>query len=404
MEVLRKQNHRSMVLLLIVVAIVGLNLRPFMTGIGPLAEALRQSTGLSQQGLSLLTLIPMALMGGVAFAGPALQGRLGARVLVLLALLIIALGAVLRWVTSSGSVLLLTAGIMGFGVAIIQAVFPGIIKRLFMQRSSVVMGLYSAMMMGGGALGAQLSPWVAQLTGSWQIGLAWLAIPALLALWLAMWILPLDPPRSTSKRVAVMPLLKRRRTWLLMLCFGLVNGGYSSAVAWLAPAYQSVGWTAAYSGSLLAVMAIAQAVAALLLPAIACRKPDFRPWLWFTLALQLIGFMGLAFWPNAAPLLWAMVVGAGLGGCFSLTMVVALEHLKEPAQAGALAALMQGGGFLLAAIAPWVLATLYDATGNYMAGWLWHVGCVSVVACLVWRFSPTSYAEAMGVLEATVGE
>ena len=397
MEVTAKRTHQSTVLLLLVVAIVGLNLRPFMTGIGPLAESLRLATGLSQQGLSMLTLIPMALMGVVAFAGPALQGKLGARLLVILALLVIALGAGLRWMTTSGAVLLLTAAIMGFGVAIIQAVFPGIIKRQFMQRSGVVMGLYSSMMMGGGALGAQLSPWVAQLTGSWQIGLAWLVLPALLALALAMWLLPADPPRSVGQRIAITPLLKRRRTWLLMLCFGLVNGGYSSAVAWLAPAYQRLGWSAAYSGSLLAVMAIAQAVAALVLPAIACRKPDFRPWLWFTLVLQFIGFLGLAFWPEAVPVLWAIVVGAGLGGCFSLTMVVALEHLKEPARAGALAALMQGGGFLLAAVAPWILATLYDATGNYMAGWLWHVGCVSVVGVLVWQFSPASYARAMGV-------
>ncbi|MGG4604025.1 cyanate transporter [Paenalcaligenes sp. Me131] len=397
MDVNVTHKHASTVWLLVVVAIIGLNLRPFMTGIGPLAESLRDATGLSQQGLSMLTLIPMALMGVVAFAGPALQGKLGARLLVILALLVIAIGAILRWVTTSGGVLLLTAAIMGFGVAIIQAVFPGIIKRQFMQRSSVVMGLYSAMMMGGGALGAQLSPWVAQATGSWQIGLAWLVMPALLALFLAVKLLPMDPPRSEGKRVSITPLLRRRRTWLLMLCFGLVNGGYSSAVAWLAPAYQSLGWSAAYSGSLLAVMAIAQAVAALVLPAIACRKPDFRPWLWFTLALQLVGFAGLAFWPAAAPLLWAIVVGAGLGGCFSLTMVVALEHLKEPAQAGALAALMQGGGFLLAAMAPWIVATLYDATESYMAGWVWHVGCVAVVSVLVWQFAPKGYAQAMGV-------
>ena len=103
MEVTAKRTHHSTVLLLLVVAIVGLNLRPFMTGIGPLAESLRLSTGLTQQGLSLLTLIPMALMGVVAFAGPALQGKRGARLLVTLALLVITVGAGVRWMPTSGA-------------------------------------------------------------------------------------------------------------------------------------------------------------------------------------------------------------------------------------------------------------------------------------------------------------
>ena len=48
-----------------------------------------------------------------------------------------------------------TAAPLGLGAAIIQAVFPGIIKRQFPRQVGFVMGLYSSMMMGGGAIGAQ---------------------------------------------------------------------------------------------------------------------------------------------------------------------------------------------------------------------------------------------------------
>lgn len=51
-------------------------------------------------------------------------------------------------------------------------------------------------------------------------------------------------------------------------------------------------------------------------------------------------------------MLWSAVLGAGLGGCFALSMIVALDHLPDPAEAGALSALMQSGGFLLAALPP----------------------------------------------------
>jgi hypothetical protein len=70
--------------------------------------------------------------------------------------------------------------------------------------------------------------------------------------------------------------------------FGLVNGGYSSMVAWLAPYYQAQDWAAAESGSLVAVMAAFQAAAALVVPILAARSRDRRHWLIATLAMQAI--------------------------------------------------------------------------------------------------------------------
>jgi CP family cyanate transporter-like MFS transporter len=256
------------------------------------------------------------------------------------------------------------------------------------------MGLYSAMLMGGGALGAQVAPRVAAAGGDWHWGLAWMALPAALAVVLAARSLPRDGA-DPQGALAVAAYLRRPRVWLLMLCFGLVNGGYSTVVAWLAPFYQEHGWSAAASGSLLAVLALCQAVAALLLPMLAGRREDRRPWLWFTLALQAIGFTALALWPDAAPVAGVMLLGAGLGGCFALSLIVALEHLPDPAQAGALSALMQGGGFLLAAIPPWIVAVLRDATGGFQAGWLMHLACVAIVTVLYVRVAPASYPGAI---------
>ena len=90
-----------------------------------------------------------------------------------------------------------------------------------------------------------------------------------------------------------------------------------------------------------------------------------------------------------------MLAGAGLGGCFALMMIVALEHLPGPREAGALSALMQGGGFLIASIPPWLVAVLHDRTGGFQAGWMFHIGCVAVVSVLTVRLAPWSYADAM---------
>ena len=390
----RAPSRFDYALQLAVVALVGLNLRPFITGVGPLAADLSAQTGLGLQGMALLTLVPMLLMGCFAFAGPFLQARVGAQRAVIVALAVLGVASLLRLFVSTGAQIVATAALLGFGAAIVQAVFPGIVKQQFPRHVGVVMGLYSAMLMGGGAVGAQASPIFADLFGNWRAGLAWMAIPAVAAMLLAACYLPRDSAGAQGGFSAT-SFLKRPRTWLLMACFGLVNGGYSTVVAWLAPSYQEHGWTGAASGSLLAIMALCQAVAALLLPMLARGCNDLRPWLWLTLAMQAAGFAGLAVWPEALPIVWAILLGAGLGGCFALSMIVALDHLPDPAQAGALSALMQGGGFLIAAIPPWIVAVLHDITGSFLAGWVLHLICIAVVTVLYWRVDPRGYERAM---------
>ncbi|NOV27118.1 MFS transporter [Cupriavidus necator] len=390
-------------LVLAAVAGIGLNLRPFLTAVGPLAPAIRGGTGLSYQGMAWLTLLPMLLMGVGAFFGPAIRARLGARTAVLGALALLGGGCALRLGAAGATLLIASAALCGLGVAVVQAACPGLVKQEFPARVAPVMGLYSAALMGGGALGAQLSPYVTELAGSWREALALWAVPALAALALA-WVAlprgaarkpawagaaPASRPASAAGKTGA--LLRRPRTWLLMACFGVMNGGYASLVAWLAPFYQSHGWSAPASGSLVALMAVAQAAAALLLPTLAARRLDRRAWMALALGLQVAGFAGLALWPDAAPHAWAVIGGAGLGGCFALYLVVALDHLPDPDSAGTLSAVMQGGGFLLASLAPWLTAMLHARTGDFAAGWWYHLACAAVVGVLTMRLDPARY-------------
>jgi CP family cyanate transporter-like MFS transporter len=306
----------------------------------------------------------------------------------------ICLGCALRFIVPHGWALILTAAIIGLGVAVVQALFPSMIKREFHDHLSPMMGLYSAMLMGGGALGALIAPAVTNSSHDWKIGLAVFALPALLAFVFASYFLT-KAGHQHKKNSSVMSILKQPRTWLLICCFGLINGGYSSIVAWLAPAFQAQGWTATASGHLMAVLTLSQAGAALFLPYLSRKNKDRRIWVGLTLSLQVIGFSGLVFFPDRLPYLWAVTVGAGLGGCFALLMIVVLDHSPEPAHAGQLSALMQGGGFILAALAPWWVAVLHEMTGTYNAGWIWHLSMVMIVAVLALRLDPQHYEKVM---------
>ena len=373
---------RRGVLLTICVVLIGLALRPFLTGLGPIAGDIAADLAMSPREIALVTLLPFLLMGAGALCASTLRDRFGERSVLILALAFIALGNGLRLVVSTATAMIGTAILLGAGVAVIQALFPATMKREFPERVPLITGLYSASLMGGGALGAQASPMLFAQFASWRPALGWLTLPALLALAVAWLALPRHASHAPA-RVALAPFVRSPVVWVLMLCFGLINAGYSSAVAWLPASYQALGWSKHDSGALMAQFSVVQAMAALAAPLLSARMRDRRLLIWLCLAVQIVGFALLAFWPLAAPQIATLAIGTGLGGCFSLMILAALAQDGEPSRAGAITALMQAGGFLIAALSPWVMALCIELTGGYWLGWSLQVSMLALAFVLV---------------------
>ncbi len=72
---------------------------------------------------------------------------------------------------------------------------------------------------------------------------------------------------------------------------------------------------------------------------------------------------------ESAPYLWSIFLGCGLGGCFSMMMIAALDHVPHPLHAGALSALMQGGGFIIASFGPLIAVWLQQDDGSFTYAW-----------------------------------
>ncbi|WP_239499311.1 MULTISPECIES: hypothetical protein [Paraburkholderia] len=85
------------------------------------------------------------------------------------------------------------------------------------------------------------------------------------------------------------------------------------------------------------------------------------------LSAQLADVLGLIALPDAAPLLWIGIAGAGLGGVLSLTLVTAMDHSTDHRVAGQLVAFTQGVGFIVAAIAPLLAGIVRDWSGGFVA-------------------------------------
>ena len=324
-------------------------------------------------------------MGLVALLGIRLEARLGERRGIALGLLLIALACLLRLLLDQAATLLATALLGGVGVALIQALVPALIKRRFAGRVALAMGVYSASLMGGGGFAALLSPHLASHFSHWQAGLGVWLLPALAALMLWLCV-PASGAHNASVATSDEALWRQRRAWMLALYFGLINCGYMSMVAWLPAYYLQLGWSATQSGSLLAFMTLFQVSAALLMPALAQRRLDRRPLLGISLVAQVLGFTGLVLWPLDAPHVWVALIGFGLGACFALSLLLTLDHRRDPRQAGQLAAFVQGVGFLINAVSPWLSGCLRELTGSFTSAW-W-VLIVTVLAMLVLRKRP----------------
>jgi len=370
---------------------LGLNLRPILSSISPLLNEIRGATGMSFQSSAWLTSLPVICMGLVALLGVRLEARLGERRGIALGLLLIALACLTRLLLGEATTLLATALLGGAGVALIQALVPALIKRQFPRRVALAMGVYSASLMGGGGLAALLSPQVASHFAHWQAGLGVWLLPALGALLLWLWLrLPMAAPRRAPPANGS-PLWRQRRAWMLALYFGLINCGYMSMVAWLPAYYLELGWSATQSGSLLAFMTIFQVTAALLMPALGQRQVDRRPLLSISLIAQAAGFLGLVLWPLQAPHVWVALIGFGLGACFALSLLLTLDHRRDPGAAGQLAAFVQGVGFLINAVSPWMTGWLREQTGHFHSAWWLLIGVVLAMLALTRVFSPASY-------------
>ncbi|HBP47712.1 MFS transporter, partial [Pseudomonas sp.] len=193
---------------------------------------------------------------------------------------------------------------------------------------------------------------------------------------------------------------RNRRAWLLALYFGLVNCGYMSMVAWLPAYYLQMAWSAAQSGSLLAFMTIFQVLAALVMPALAHRSTDRRPLLAVSLGAQALGYSGLVMWPLESPYVWVALIGFGLGACFALSLILTLDHCRKPSEAAQLAGFVQGAGFLVNAVSPWLTGWLRELTGSFVTAWWVLVVAVVAMLLLTRIFSPQSNIRCGGIIQA----
>ena len=390
------QGKTSVGFAILLLILLGLNLRPLLTSIGPLTQALQAATSMPYSSFSLLTTIPIMMIGVLALFAGRMTRALGYQRGIATGLLVLIAGLVIRAWPASAAILVVSAVIGGFGIALLHIIIPELTKQQFRHRLGAMTGLWSAALMGGAALGAVVTPWLDAHFSSHSVALASWALLALITL--ILWLSPANrvPKADIPPRHELLKAFKYPRSWLLGAYFALVNAGYAGFIAWIAPFYGEFGWTTQQAGNLLALFSLVQVMGALILPTLS-RSMDRRPWLALAVITQMVGFAGLCWLPEQAPWVWSALCGFGLGGAFPLCIVMALDHIDDPVQSGRLVSFMQGIGFIFASIMPLVTGAFRDISGNYQLGWGFHILVGVVILLMTTRFRPSGYKAAFSV-------
>ena len=344
--------------------LVALNLRPALSSVSPVLAAVQAELGLSATAAGLLTTLPVLCLGVFAPLAPRLSERFDAERTVLGVLLVLAAGTALRgWLGAWG--LFAGALIAGASIGVIGVLLPGIVKRDFPKQVGLMMGIYTMALCLGAAVAAGATvPLQRAFGGDWRPALAiWgaLAVVAALAWWPHLRLAHRQTLPSAGPS-----LWRNGLAWAVTLFMGLQSSLAYCVMGWLPPILVDRGLDPLHAGFVLSTSVAIQLTTAFSGPWIAMRLGrDQRPTLWLMTALTLAGLLGCLFAPLAGVWAWAVVLGLGQGGSFSVALLLIVLRARDVPTAARLSGMSQGVGYSVAALGPLGVGLLHDLTGGW---------------------------------------
>ena len=342
-------------------------MRPQIVGVGPLIDEIQDDLDASHALVGLLGTIPVLCMGLFAPVAAYLSARLGTRRAMTIGLALIGTFGVLRALAPSAALVVLLTWGVGIGMGLGNALAPLAVRETVPERPATGTGVYTTGIQIGSTVAAAVAVPLAGILGGWRGAL--IALSAVACAIAVAWAL-LERGGEVHVRLPgrLFPRLpwRSRTAWLLVAIFASMGSAYYGLIAWLPDAYGERGWSDSSAGLLIACMNLTAIPCSFIVPWLSDRHGGRRPWLVGVTLFFAVGAIGLVTLPGAA-YAWALLAGIAQGGAFALVMTLPLDFETTRERVGALVGLMLGAGYTLAAIAPFVLGAVRDATGSFDA-------------------------------------
>ncbi|MEQ9308580.1 MAG: MFS transporter [Balneolaceae bacterium] len=362
-----ERSKRDQYLLVAGIILIALNLRPALSGVGPLVAMIRESTGLTNTMLGLLTTLPLIAFGILSLLTPLFTRKYGIEKVLSGALFLLTVGILMRGLGYVPTLFLGTI-LLGIAIAFGNVLLPAIVKRDFDQRSGFITSIYSGMMGLGASLAAGLSyPLAQKLPGDWQTSLGIWGVLSFLAF--LVWYPQVQYSKPTSNkrsfRMAMKGLSSNVLAWKVALFLGLQSFAFYVILAWLPDILTSKGFNSAEAGWLLSLSQVTGVLGSVSIPYIAAKKNDQQMLVWMLTIFEIISLIGLWLGSNGVIPFWVSLLGFAMGGCFGLALLFIVLRSSDSETTTELSGMSQSIGYLLAAIGPIIIGLTYDATGGW---------------------------------------
>ncbi len=365
----KKQWTVSLIFVVMSIFFVALNMRPAVTGIGPLFNVLMTNLEVSNTSMSFLTSIPVFCMGLFAPMAVPFQRKLGTKLAIVLLMIILIFANGLRFFQESYLLLVVTSFAAGLAIAMIGPILNAFIKKKFPQRFTIVIGIYSFGIGVGATLSAALTVSFYQyFNNQWTVALGMWALLALVALILWSWAIPKEQGaevEESAKNESARNPWVTGRAWSILLYFGLQTSLFFSMMSWLTPLLQDKGLTLKEASMMLTFMSIVQMIGNIAVPMLMEKWTNRIAWAVALGCLGLIGFTLL--WLLSGIYLWlaVLIIGIVLSGLFPIGLLLPLDEARNDQEANSWSSMVFSGGFMLSAIIPVLIGVCYDITGNH---------------------------------------
>ena len=360
------------------VLVLAFNLRPAAVSVGPVLAEVTDGLSMNHVEAGVLTALPVLAFGVFGALAPAAARVAGVHRVTLLSLVGLVGGLVVRATTASVPLFLVMSVVALAGMATANVLLPSLVKLHFPDRVGFFTALYTTSLAIGLTSASVLTVPLAQGLGSWRWGLGSWALVAVLAALPWIFLVRHDSAPSTGSRgIALRQIARTRLGWGMALLFGLQSAQAYTVFGWFAQVYRDAGFSATTAGLLLGVITGVSIPLSFWAPVAAGRAQDQTRLMLLLIGCYPVGYLGLAVLPGPGAWLWALLVGIG-ASVFPVVLTLIGLRTRTPDGTAALSGFTQSVGYVIAAVGPFGIGVLYDATD----GWTWPLIVLTVIAVI----------------------
>ncbi|MEH7248998.1 MFS transporter [Neobacillus niacini] len=360
------------------IVLVAFNLRPAITSLGPLVGMIQEDVGLAHWSAGLLMSLPLIVFAIMSPLVPKIANRLTNEVTLIIGLTALFIGIIIRSIPMT--FFLFTGTLLaGLGIAIGNVLLPAVVKDKFPQKFGLMTSVYSTSMGLIASLASGVSiPLAIDLNLGWQGAQTVWAIPAVVAILVWLFLHKNNKKdnkvRQQNQGAGTNRLWRNPLAWQIAIFMGFQSFLFYVTISWLPEILHSHGLSMEAAGWLLSFTQLMGLPASFIIPVLAGRTQS-QIWLAFTLGMcSIVGYSGLLLGTSYPILIVSIIlIGLGLGGSFPLALTYIGLRARNANQAAALSGMTQSSGYLLAAVGPLFIGSLYDIAQ------LWTIPIITLI-------------------------